>query len=136
MDLIWEGEISKTNADKQQLFGWASVIEIDGEQITDLQGDRISPDEMEKSAYEFVVKSRKGGDMHLRDNWAPIHKSDMIESFMVTPEKRDAMGLPSSVPTGWWVGFQVNDPEVWAKVKSGERTGFSIHGRGRRETVG
>ena len=112
------------------------MIEIDGEQITDLQGDRISPDEMEKSAYEFVVKSRKGGDMHLRDNWAPIHKSDMIESFMVTPEKRDAMGLPSSVPTGWWVGFQVNDPEVWAKVKSGERTGFSIHGRGRRETVG
>jgi len=36
------------------------------------------------------------------------------------------------VPSGWWVGFKVQDPEVWAKVKTGERTGFSIHGHGRR----
>lgn len=135
VELTWTGEIAKANLDKQQLFGWASVIEVNGEPIIDLQGDRISADEMEKSAYEYVVKSRKGGDMHLRDEWEPIQKSEMIESFMVTPEKREAMGLPSSVPTGWWVGFQVNDPDVWSKVKSGERTGFSIHGRGRRETV-
>ena len=132
VEITWSGEIAKADSDKQQLFGWASVIEVNGEPIIDLQGDRISAEEMEKSAYEYVVKSRKGGDMHLRDEWQPVHKSDMIESFMVTPEKRDAMGLPSSVPTGWWVGFQVNDPEVWSKVKSGERTGFSIHGRGRR----
>ena len=58
--------------------------------------------------------------------------SILIESFIVTEEKRAAMGLPDSVPTGWWVGFQVQDPEVWAKVKSGERTGFSIHGHGKR----
>ena len=87
---------------------------------------------MEKAGYEYVMKSRKGGDMHLRDNWEPIQKSEMIESFIVTAEKREAMGLPDSVPTGWWVGFQVQDPEVWAKVKSGERTGFSIHGHGKR----
>ena len=87
---------------------------------------------MEKAGYEYVMKSRKGGDMHLRDDWKPIQKSEMIESFIVTAEKRDAMGLPDSVPTGWWVGFQVRDPDVWAKVKSGERTGFSIHGHGKR----
>jgi hypothetical protein len=132
VDVIWSGTFAKANLDKQQLFGWASVVEVNGEPVVDLQGDVISPEEMEKAGYSYVMKSRKGGDMHLRDNWSPIQKSEMIESFIVTDEKRAAMGLPDSVPTGWWVGFQVQDPEVWAKVKSGERTGFSIHGTGRR----
>jgi hypothetical protein len=132
VEVVWSGEIAKADADKQQIFGWASVVEVDGEPVVDLQGDRISPDEMEKAAYSYVQKSRKGGDMHLRDNWEPIQKSEMIESFIVTDEKRQAMGLPGSVPTGWWVGFQVQDPQVWADVKSGKRTGFSIHGTGRR----
>jgi len=136
VDVTWSGEIAKANEDKQQIFGWASVVEVNGEPVVDLQGDAITAEEMEKAGYEYVMKSRKGGDMHLRDNWSPIQKSEMIESFIVTDEKRDAMGLPSDVPTGWWVGFQVRDPEVWAKVKSGERTGFSIHGHGRRTPVG
>ena len=60
--------------------------------------------------------------------------SNMIESFVVTQEKKQALGLPRA-PTGWWVGFQVNDPELWSKVKSGQRTGFSIHGRGVRSST-
>ena len=132
IDVVWEGDFAKADEDKQQIFGWASVVEVNGEPVVDLQGDYISAAEMEKAGYEYVMKSRKGGDMHLRDDWSPIQKSEMIESFIVTEEKRDAMGLPDSVPTGWWVGFQVQDPEVWAKVKSGKRTGFSIHGHGKR----
>jgi len=132
VDVTWSGEIAKANEEKQQIFGWASVIEVNGEPVVDLQGDRITAEEMEKAGYEYVMKSRKGGDMHLRDDWQPIQKSEMIESFIVTDEKREAFGLGDDVPTGWWVGFQVRDPEVWAKVKSGERTGFSIHGHGKR----
>jgi hypothetical protein len=132
IDVVWEGDFAKADADKQQVFGWASVVEVDGQPVVDLQGDYISADEMEKAGYQYVMKSRKGGDMHLRDNWAPIQKSEMIESFIVTPEKRDAMGLPDSVPTGWWVGFQVQDQQVWSDIKVGKRTGFSIHGHGKR----
>ena len=135
VEVTWGGEIAKADADKQQIFGWASVIELDGEPVLDLQGDVISPEEMEKAGYSYVMKSRKGGDMHLRDNWEPIQKSDMIESFIVTEEKRQAMGLPDSVPTGWWVGFQVQDPQVWSDIKAGKRTGFSIHGTGRRSAI-
>lgn len=132
-DIKWEGEFSKVNDDLQQVFGWASIVEKDGEKIVDLQGDYIAIEEVEKSAYEYVHKSRKGGDMHLKDDFgSPVSKSHMIESFVVTPEKKQALGLPESAPTGWWVGYQINDPELWAKVKSGERTGFSIHGRGIR----
>jgi hypothetical protein len=136
IDVVWSGEFAKADADKQQVFGWASVVEVNGEPVVDLQGDYISADEMEKAGYEYVMKSRKGGDMHLRDDWRPVQKSEMIESFIVTEDKRAAMGLPDSVPTGWWVGFQVQDPDVWAKVKSGERTGFSIHGHGKRTPAG
>lgn len=136
LDVVWEGEFSKVNADKQQVFGWASIVEMNGEKVVDLQGDYISIDEVEKSGYEYVMKSRKGGDMHLRDGFdKPVHASEMIESFIVTPEKKQALNLPEETPVGWWVGYQVNDPEVWAKVKSGERTGFSIHGRGQRSEM-
>lgn len=132
VDVKWEGTFSKVNADKQQVFGWASIVEMNGEPVVDLQGDYIAIDEVEKAAYTYVHKSRKGGDMHLREGDAPVAMSDMIESFVVTPEKKAAMHLPDETPTGWWVGYQVNDPDLWSKVKSGERTGFSIHGRGMR----
>ena len=29
-DVHWEGEFSKVNTDKQQVFGWASIVELDG----------------------------------------------------------------------------------------------------------
>jgi len=130
--VTWEGEISKVDTDKRQVFGWASIVEINGEPVVDLQGDYIDIDEIEKSAYDYVIKSRKGGEMHRRDGEAPVHVSDMIESFLVTPEKKEKLGLPDSVPTGWWVGYQINDDDAWNLVKSGKRTGFSIHGRGQR----
>jgi hypothetical protein len=46
------------------------------------------------------------------------------------------MGLPDTVPTGWWVGFQVQDRDQWEMIKDGRRTGFSIHGHGRRSPAG
>jgi hypothetical protein len=139
-EIVWEGEFSKFDMDKRQVFGWASVVEINGEPVIDRQGDYIEAEEIEKAAYNYVVKSRKGGDMHRREHHEegerPFHASDMIESFMVTPEKLEKMGLPAgSLPTGWWVGYQVNDEATWDLVKKGHRTGFSIHGKGKRKDL-
>lgn len=132
MGVVWAGEFTKMDTDKRQVFGWASVVEIDGQPIVDRQGDWITPDDIEKAAYEYVLKSRKGGHQHKRDGDQPFHASDMIESFVVTPEKIEKMGLPKDTPVGWWVGYKVHDDEAWTKVKKGEITGFSIHGRGKR----
>lgn len=134
-DVVWRGEISKVDDDKRQVFGWASIVEMNGEPVVDLQGDYISVDEIEKSAYDYVHKSRKGGDMHKRAGNDPHHVSDMIESFVVTPEKKEKLGLPAEFPVGWWVGYQVHDDETWNLVKSGKRTGFSIHGSGTRKAM-
>ena len=106
---------------------------LNGEAVIDRQGDYIPLDEIEKSAYTYVLNSRKGGDMHSRDGEQPLHTSDMIESFVITPEKLEKMGLDSNaLPHGWWVGFKVNDDAQWERVKKSERTGFSIHGSGKR----
>ena len=131
-DVVWEGEFSKVDTDKRQVFGWASIVKMNGEDVVDLQGDYIDIDEVEKAGYDYVIKSRKGGEMHRRDGDTPVHVSDMIESFIVTPEKIEKMGLPADMPIGWWVGYQINDDDAWNLVKSGKRTGFSIHGRGQR----
>jgi hypothetical protein len=115
------------------VFGYAMVTHIDGEPVVDRQGDYTPLDEIEKAAYSYVIESRKGGDMHTRDGDKPLHTSDLVESFVVTPEKLVQMGLAEdAMPHGWWVGFKVNDDKQWDMVKSGERTGFSIHGSGRR----
>lgn len=136
VDYGFTGEISKVDPDKRQVFGWCSLSTIDGQPVVDLQNDYVPIEEMERSAYEYVIKSRKGGDMHSRLGEEPLHTSDMIESMIVTPEKLRAMGLPEEViaktHTGWWVGYQVNDETQWQKVKNGERVGFSIHGKGQR----
>lgn len=134
-DITWAGEFAKSDEDKRQVFGWASVVEVDGKPIVDRQGDWISPDEMEKAAYQYVLNSRKGGHQHKRDGDQPFHAGDMIESFVMTPEKISKMGLPEETPVGWWVGYKIHDEDAWQKVKKGEVTGFSIHGRGKRKEM-
>jgi hypothetical protein len=72
--------------------------------------------------------------MHAREGDGPKHTADLIESVIFSPEKIEKMGLdPATFPKmGWWLGMKVNDEEQWELVKKGERTGFSIHGKGTR----
>ena len=136
LQVVWSGEFSKRDDEKRQAFGWASVVEINGEPVVDLQGDWVSPEEIEKAAYSYVLKSRVGGTQHQRnDDDSPVHAGTMIESFVVTPEKVSKMGLPHDFPLGWWVGYQYDDDGTWDDIKSGKKTGFSVHGRGKRTPV-
>ena len=70
--------------------------------------------------------------MHERDGVGHI-----VESMVFTPEKIEKLGLkPDAMPIGWWVGFKVEDDEVWEGVKSGLYKMFSIRGTGIREPIG
>ena len=134
----WGGTFTKFDTDKRLAFGWASVTSVDGLPVVDRQNDYIHPNDLEESAYAYVLKSRKGGDMHRRSTEgedSPFHASDLIESFVLTPEKVEKMGFPKNTKTGWWVGFKVSDNDAWKAIKTGKRTGFSIHGRGKRRLV-
>ena len=73
-------QVKKTNNEKMQAFGWASVaIAENGETLEDWQGDIIEPDELESAAYKFVDLYREGGEMDERGGVAYL-----IESVVFT----------------------------------------------------
>ena len=123
-----DATIVKIEEDKQLVFGWANIIKTaEGKMLLDRQDDFIDDDnELEKAAYHYVLHSRDGGEMHLRKG-----VSTLVESVVLTDEKQKALGIPpNTVPTGWWIGFKVNDDSVWKQIKKGGYVGFSVHGTG------
>lgn len=92
----------------------------------DRQGDMIEMVDLEKGAYDFVLHSRMADADHER------LAGEMIESFVVTDEKLEAMGFSedarAEVNKGWWIGFHVDD-DAWALVKDGTYNMFSIFGQ-------
>lgn len=125
-------QILKFDEAKQLVFGWANVsITKEGVQIVDTQKDMIDPEELELAAYAFTLQYRETGEMH-----AGEAKGHLVESFAVTKSKLAAMGLPDdSLPQGWWVGFYIEDPEVYEKVRTGVYKMFSVQGKATREVV-
>ncbi len=118
--------------DQRLVFGWANVSSVNGQEVRDLHGDIIRTATHEKAVYDFVLKFRDAGQMHSGGSVGRL-----VESFMATPEKLVAMGLPAdALPVGHWVGFKIDDADVWAKVKSGEYPMFSIQGKAVRTPVG
>jgi hypothetical protein len=122
--------ISKTDEDQCLVFGWASIVQKDGSEVEDLQGDRLDPADLEGAVYPYVLNKREAGEMHS----GATGVGKLVESLVMTVEKQKAMGLaPGATPLGWWVGYKLS-PEVFAKVKSGEYSMFSIGGAGVRVT--
>lgn len=146
-DFELSADIIKLDSEQQLVFGWFSVVAIAGKPVTDTQGDVISAETLEQSAYEFVLTARKAGEMHDTD------KSDdvvgvgrLVESVVFTKEKQEAMlkslhdqDIDAVLDLGcvaWWGGFRVSDPATWKRIKVGELRAFSIGGKGRRQKIG
>ena len=121
--------ISKIDTNQNLVFGWANISTKDGELLTDRHGDQIEIDDLEKAAYEFNLYFRGSGVNHEGGSIGQV-----IESFVVTPEKLEKMGLPSeSLPLGWWFGVYVEDDAVFKRVVDGELSMFSIQGTAVKE---
>lgn len=122
--------ITKSAEDEQLVFGWANIaVDANGEYPLDWDGDITDPKDLEKAAYNFVLKYRATGEQHQGEV-----KGDLVESIMFTKEKQQALGIPEgTVPEGWWCGFHIPDKEVFAKIKSGEYEMFSVEGTAIRQ---
>jgi hypothetical protein len=116
--------ITKVDETQRLAFGWASVIEeADGTPVVDLQNHLIEVEELEQAVYRYMIEAR--GVTHMHKDRA----GEVVESVMLTREKRRAMGLDESGPVGWWVGLRLS-PATFARVQRGELGAFSIGGRG------
>lgn len=126
-----ELRIVKTSEDKQMVFGWANVSVKDGKEIQDFQDDIIDIEDLENAVYDYVLNFRIAGENHKKSNVGVL-----IESLVFTPEKISAMNLSEEqVPLGWWIGFKIEDVDVWKKIKNDDYLMFSIEGKGVREKV-
>ena len=119
-------QVAKSDQARQQVFGWANIsLRKDGRQVTDLQHHEIDPDDLEDSAYQFVVDQGMGGTDH--DGQEP--GGVLIESMFFSAAKQAALGIPEgTLPVGWWLGFHFPDRAVFDSVVKGERTMFSVEG--------
>ncbi|NJK32190.1 MAG: hypothetical protein HC927_07160 [Deltaproteobacteria bacterium] len=120
-------KICKSDESKRQVFGWASSAVLGGDLVVDHQADIILPQDLERAAYDYVSFARVGGELHERPG-----VSRCIESMVLTPEKAESLGYMTE-DVRWWVGFQIEDQDTWARVVSGELQEFSIGGEGIRE---
>ena len=113
-------DITKKDEEKQYVFGWAKIA-------VDENGNQL----IEQTAYTYVEFYREAGEMHERGGAGVL-----IESIIFTKEKMKTLGIEEgTLPEGWWVGFHITDDEVWAKIKDGTYTMFSIEGKAKRIEV-
>lgn len=130
-------KITKVDQDQRMVFGWFSIAEVDGKPVTDREGDRVSPAELEKAAYGHVLNARVASDTHVL-----IGVGNLVESCIFTVEKQQAMvaslvdlGIPAVLDlhcVGWWGGYYITSDKVWAEIKAGNYVSFSIGGNGTR----
>ena len=124
--------VAKADEDRHMVFGWASVAALaDGTAVEDYQRDILDLDELEQAVYDYVLFFRDGGEMHQRRGIGVL-----VESVVFTPDKLEAMGIPEgTLPYGWWLGLKITDDDVWAKVKDGTYSMFSIEGEAVRQEI-
>lgn len=122
-------KIIKLDDEARIVWGWASVVSIDGKPMVDRQGDIISAEVMTKAADNFMADVRTAKAMHEGGKIGEV-----IHSFPLTKALGEALGVYSALE-GWVVAMKVHDDDVWKRVKSGELAAFSIGGMGKRNAV-
>lgn len=135
MELQSQVAIAKQNEEQHMVWGWASVMTKNGQLVTDVQNDQITPEEMQKSVHDFMENSRVGAQLHMYDaNDDPIQVGTIVESMVFTKELQDALGIDLG-KEGWFVGYHVTNKDVWEDVKKGKLPAFSIGGVAERHPV-
>jgi hypothetical protein len=121
-------QIIRKDKAQQVVYGWASVSVDDGELVTDLQGDQIEPDELEKAVTDFMLnyRAQEAGGSGVMHETEPM--CEVIASLVTTPDIVKAFGLAEKLPIGWILGLKVLDADVWRRVESGELKALSIQG--------
>ena len=124
--------VAKADDERHMVFGWASVAALaDGTTVEDYQRVILEIDELEDAVYDYVLYFRDGGEMHQRRGIGVL-----VESVVFTPDKLKAMGVPEvTLPSGWWLGLKITDDDVWARVKDGTYSMFSIEGEATRTPI-
>ncbi len=118
------GRVIKAEERGEQRFVLGVVLEPE---TVDSQKDIYSPEEVRKVAHRFLEEFRGLGLMHQ----VPVNGQVKIVESYIALEDMQIGDEPVKKGT-WLLGVHVLSDALWAKVKSGDFTGFSIGGSARR----
>jgi hypothetical protein len=124
---IFKGEFTKVS--NKIAYGFAYVSTKDGEAVVDHSGDVWDINEVEKTAHLFMTECRTGGDSHVTKGGGQV-----VESIVFTKAKQDMLGIDLGMEC-WFIGMEILDADLLAKVEKGDLTMFSIGGSGTREEI-
>lgn len=95
----------------------------------DSQGDLYSHEEVRKAAHGFMENSRSLGKQH--GEIVTEKQMKILESYVAPAD----FEMDSNTVTAgtWLLGIRVVDDDLWAGIKKGEFTGFSIGGHAFRK---
>lgn len=124
-----ERHVKITKADDEKRLVYGIVVEpmTDVTDDGDAHGDRMTAEEIEKSAHGFMIKSQ---NMKLGHEGNAI-SSDVVESYIAPVDF--TMGEQEIKKGTWVLVTKVNHEGVWKAIKKGIITGYSPGGFGIRE---
>jgi hypothetical protein len=128
----WECQIFKRDEEKRVALSVALKASGGANGIrADSQKDILTAEEVEKTAYGFMLNSRQF-DLHHKST-LPTSRAAVVESYLAPV---DFQAGRTQVKAGdWIVGVHFADPVLWQKVRAGEIQAFSIKGTGKRRPV-
>ena len=116
--------VCKADSTTEERYVLGIVLEPD---TVDSQGDIYTAETIRQSAYLFMEEY---GNIGLQHSGLINDKVKILESWI---QREDTMIGGQAVKAGtWMLAVHVIDDELWAKVKDGRITGFSIGGRAKR----
>lgn len=88
----------------------------------------FSKNTVKKIAEKFYAKGFQGSANIMHDAGQKVEGVNYFLSW-IKDDAKGMIGLAGDYPNGtWFVGARVNNPDVWAKIKSGAIKGFSVEG--------
>jgi hypothetical protein len=119
-------------SDKAKQIVYAVVIEpmTDVTKYGDAHGDRMTEEEIEKTAHLYLEKFR---NVDLNHSFSPI-SAVPVESYISPVDFKAPDG--SKIKKGSWIlAIKVNDSSVWDKIERGELNAYSPGGWGYKKDL-
>lgn len=132
----YSAEFLKVDEALGLVLGWAIICNTgvsiskgeSGDPYFDKQGDHIPEYSMLDATTDFMLNSRKAGEMHWKDeDGEAIGKGTVVFAWPMTAEIAKAFGIETK-QTGLMIAMKPDSDEILEKFRKGEYKGFSIGG--------
>jgi hypothetical protein len=90
----------------------------------------FSPQTIEKIVQKFFQKGFQNNVNLMHDSNQQVQGITMFESFICDPSRgiKPMKGFEDAPNGSWFGSFKIDNPQVWADVKAGKFSGFSVEG--------